>query len=184
MYSLSVFFVTDEFNQCALNDGVTTKAISEFSSISEYDAVIDVSVLQKFGFDFPKNQIPSKAKNLIKIRSSNSKKSDRIIKSASPIVYDIPDGETPNELVYFLNNLFRKTEFLDGQVDILRRSLNLKSVIALLPTGAGKSLTYQLSALLQPGIVLIIDPLKSLMQDQMTIFELLVLIPQYLLTHR
>lgn len=159
-------YVTDEFKDCGLNKDVTTNLISDFSSISEYDAVIDISILQKFGFEYPKNQIPSNGKNLVKIRSSNSKKSDRIIKSAKPIVYDIPEKETPEALIFFLNNLFRKNDFLDGQVDILRRALNLKSVIALLPTGAGKSLTYQLSALLQPGIVLIIDPLKSLMQDQ------------------
>jgi len=42
----------------------------------------------------------------------------------------------------------------------------LDSVIALLPTGAGKSLTYQLSALLQPGITLVVDPIKALMRDQ------------------
>jgi ATP-dependent DNA helicase RecQ len=41
-----------------------------------------------------------------------------------------------------------------------------KDVIGLLPTGAGKSLCYQLSALLQPGITLVVDPIKSLMHDQ------------------
>ena len=41
-----------------------------------------------------------------------------------------------------------------------------ESVIGLLPTGGGKSLAYQLAAMLQPGICLVIDPIKSLMKDQ------------------
>jgi ATP-dependent DNA helicase RecQ len=48
----------------------------------------------------------------------------------------------------------------------MHNALQCKSVIGLLPTGGGKSLTYQLSALLQPGICLVIDPIRSLMKDQ------------------
>lgn len=49
---------------------------------------------------------------------------------------------------------------------ILNRALQLKSVIGLLPTGGGKSLTYQLAAMLQPAVTLVVDPLKGLMKDQ------------------
>jgi ATP-dependent DNA helicase RecQ len=69
-------------------------------------------------------------------------------------------------LRYFLRYIFRKREFKGGQLEILRRTLAHKDTIGLLPTGAGKSLTYQLSALLQPGQALVIDPLVSLMEDQ------------------
>ena len=48
----------------------------------------------------------------------------------------------------------------------MHNALQCKSVIGLLPTGGGKSLIYQLSALLQPGICLVIDPIRSLMKDQ------------------
>lgn len=69
-------------------------------------------------------------------------------------------------LEYFLQTLFRKLEFREGQLPIIERVLRRDDVIGLLPTGAGKSITFQLPALLSPGLTLVIDPLKSLMQDQ------------------
>ncbi|MCM1311922.1 MAG: DEAD/DEAH box helicase [Bacteroides sp.] len=77
-----------------------------------------------------------------------------------------PVDESVKHLRYFLQLLFRKVDFRPGQLPILSRVLQNKSVIGLLPTGGGKSLTYQLAAFLQPGISLVIDPLVSLMKDQ------------------
>jgi superfamily II DNA helicase RecQ/SAM-dependent methyltransferase len=70
-------------------------------------------------------------------------------------------------LEYFLRLLFRKASFRVGQLEILDRALQVKPVIGLLPTGGGKSLTYQLAAMLQPGVTIVIDPLRSLMKDQL-----------------
>lgn len=78
----------------------------------------------------------------------------------------IEDKNQVGRLTYFLQLLFRKKKFRDGQLPILSRALSNKPVIGLLPTGSGKSLTYQLAAMLQPGITIVIDPLVSLMQDQ------------------
>lgn len=69
-------------------------------------------------------------------------------------------------LVYFLRYLFRKTSFWEGQVDTITRALLGKDSVVLLPTGGGKSLAYQLSSLLLPGFVLVIDPIISLIDDQ------------------
>lgn len=71
-----------------------------------------------------------------------------------------------SHLRYFLRLIFRKEDFRPGQLPILNRALRLKSVIGLLPTGGGKSLTYQLAAMLQPGVTVVVDPLKGLMKDQ------------------
>jgi len=72
-----------------------------------------------------------------------------------------------NALEFFLKLIFRKRQFWDGQVRVISRLLQGKPAIALLPTGGGKSLTYQFSGLLLPGMTLIIDPLVALMQDQL-----------------
>jgi ATP-dependent DNA helicase RecQ len=52
------------------------------------------------------------------------------------------------------------------QKDIIEELLRKKDVIALLPTGGGKSLCFQVPALLQPGICIVISPLVALMEDQ------------------
>lgn len=56
--------------------------------------------------------------------------------------------------------------FRPGQEDIIRDVLAGKDVLTLLPTGAGKSRTYQLPALIRPGLTLVISPLIALIRDQ------------------
>ncbi|MCM3617407.1 RecQ family ATP-dependent DNA helicase [Sutcliffiella horikoshii] len=58
------------------------------------------------------------------------------------------------------------SSFKSGQKEIIEDVLANKDVIALLPTGGGKSLCYQLPAYLLEGVVLIVSPLLSLMEDQ------------------
>jgi superfamily II DNA helicase RecQ/tetratricopeptide (TPR) repeat protein len=70
------------------------------------------------------------------------------------------------ELTHFLRVLYRKPSFRFNQDGIVKRAMARKSTIGLLPTGAGKSIAYQLPALLSPGLTLVIDPIKSLMLDQ------------------
>lgn len=71
-----------------------------------------------------------------------------------------------DSLRYFLNNIFRNSNFRPGQEAIINRALLGKDVIGLLPTGGGKSLTFQLCALLHPGVTIVVDPINSLMKDQ------------------
>lgn len=53
-----------------------------------------------------------------------------------------------------------------NQEAIISASMDMRDIIVVAPTGAGKSLTYQLPALLMPGVTICITPLISLMQDQ------------------
>ena len=81
------------------------------------------------------------------------------------IKYDIQNQDEP-VLTYFLQNIFGKPSFRPKQFPIIQNALNRKNVIGLLPTGSGKSITFQLSALLQPMTSIVIAPLVSLMDDQ------------------
>ncbi|MEC2058853.1 RecQ family ATP-dependent DNA helicase [Bacillus stercoris] len=65
-----------------------------------------------------------------------------------------------------LHHYFGFTSFKKGQEDIIRSILSGKDTIAMLPTGGGKSLCYQLPGYMLDGMVLIISPLLSLMEDQ------------------
>ncbi|MHA1920876.1 MAG: topoisomerase DNA-binding C4 zinc finger domain-containing protein, partial [Promethearchaeota archaeon] len=76
-------------------------------------------------------------------------------------------------LEYFLNYLFRKQHFWEGQYIGISRTLMGKDTLLLLPTGSGKSLVYQLSSLLLPGRTIIVDPIKALMEDQVDNLSLL-----------
>jgi ATP-dependent DNA helicase RecQ len=65
-----------------------------------------------------------------------------------------------------LNDTFGFDSFREGQEAVISRLLAGKSVLAIFPTGAGKSLCYQLPALLLDGVTLVISPLIALMKDQ------------------
>jgi ATP-dependent DNA helicase RecQ len=66
-----------------------------------------------------------------------------------------------------LQKYFGFNSFLKGQEDVIRKILERQSAAAIFPTGAGKSLCYQLPAMLLPGQTLVVSPLLSLMKDQL-----------------
>ncbi|MDQ3854855.1 MAG: RecQ family ATP-dependent DNA helicase [Chloroflexota bacterium] len=66
---------------------------------------------------------------------------------------------------------FGHTEFRPGQEQIIRALLDRWDVLAVLPTGAGKSLTYQLVSQLLPGVTVVVSPLLALMKDQVDSLE-------------
>jgi ATP-dependent DNA helicase RecQ len=70
------------------------------------------------------------------------------------------------ELEKTLYQHFQFSSFRNGQKEVIQSVLSGQNTIAMLPTGTGKSLCYQLPGYLLPGKVVIVSPLLSLMQDQ------------------
>ena len=70
-----------------------------------------------------------------------------------------------------LKKVFGLNEFRPHQKSIIEAVLARQDVLAILPTGGGKSLCFQIPALLLPGLTLVITPLISLMVNQVTTLQ-------------
>ena len=100
------------------------------------------------------------------------------ISTSNLIKYDLTfGGENSDEkpLLYLLWNLFLQNysdlsietlKFREGQLPIIANILSRNDTIGLLPTGSGKSVCYQMAAILQPAISFVVCPIKALMYDQ------------------
>ena len=150
-----------------------------------YDIIISHGFFAEAGYRGRVEQslFPIRPANFVSLRKAIGGVTERALQWCEALSYDLEglenalavrEGEEPREipvlqssaLVYFLRLIFRKEEFWDGQLRVVARLLQRKPAVVLLPTGGGKSLTYQLSGLLLPGMTIVIDPLISLMADQ------------------
>ncbi len=71
-----------------------------------------------------------------------------------------------DEMYKALREYFGFNSFRPGQEELIRAALNGRDVLGVMPTGSGKSVCYQLPALLKEGVALVVSPLISLMADQ------------------
>ena len=171
---------TKEFKQAKLNSlySGNIQSIENFDEDLAFDLLIDVSVLQRS--HVLSTGYKTNAKHVAKIRSVQSVSSTRRFLTDKQIKYfEVKGGEKSTvttdkareALRYFLKNIFRKEQFLPGQLGLLNKSLQQKNALGILPSGGGKSVAYQLSAVLQPGYTLIVSPLMSVMTDQLKSLE-------------
>ena len=75
-------------------------------------------------------------------------------------------NEKSHDLTKTLKHYFGFDEFRPGQREVIEHLLAGQSAAAVFPTGSGKSLCYQLPALLLPGVTIVVSPLIALMKDQ------------------
>ena len=112
------------------------------------------------------NPVPTTDKSIWILSAYSHEHISKVETNERQIPYKI-SSDTHDSLRYFLYEIFRKKDFQSKQLDIIGQALSRNSVLGLLPTGSGKTLTFQLSVLLQPGITIVIAPLISLMTDQL-----------------
>jgi ATP-dependent DNA helicase RecQ len=91
---------------------------------------------------------------------------DPFLQSTTRTTSTASPTDCADALLVLLQGVFAKENFRDGQLPALQRVIEGENCAVLLPTGAGKSLIYQLAGLVLPGRTIIIDPIVALMEDQ------------------
>ena len=83
------------------------------------------------------------------------------------MIHDQPASSvTTDTALEKMRQVFGFAEFREGQAEVISRLLDGRSVLAVFPTGGGKSLCYQLPALMLDGLTVVVSPLIALMKDQ------------------
>ncbi|NTW87779.1 MAG: RecQ family ATP-dependent DNA helicase [Desulfobulbaceae bacterium] len=145
------------------------------------DIFLDVSVLLRYGVSLSTSgAILTTSIPKVVIRSGYYLKEPHLFSFEAPVKPNASDDTVAVHLEFFLRNIFRKKAFREKQVEIILRALKGETVIALLPTGAGKSITYQLATLLQNGMAMVVDPIRSLMKDQVDNLDALCIASAYI----
>ena len=149
------------------------KNVQNFST--ENCIKIDFSVLERWTDENSLNEevIYIRTDYLDLFHNRNKNKLDRInyfrLSTSTKFNYKLlfnDESDDLENLEFFLKNIFEYDSFNNGQISIIQNILENNTTIGLLPTGGGKSLTYQLACLLQPCISFVVCPIKSLMYDQ------------------
>jgi hypothetical protein len=138
-------------------------AISEEFPEEQLDLVLDVSIKSNY---LLKKSNTIRCGNFATIRNSYRHNTNCHFSYLSIPKSVTPGNNTEGLLADFLCDFFRKRNFREGQYPIIKHILEQKNTIGLLPTSGGKSICYQLSSLLTPGVTVVIDPIVALMQDQ------------------
>lgn len=86
--------------------------------------------------------------------------------SRTPRFQELTDRQLGEQAHAMLRRFFGYSSFRPGQLDIILTLLRGRDSVVLMPTGGGKSITFQIPALMLPGLTVVVSPLLSLMRDQ------------------
>jgi ATP-dependent DNA helicase RecQ len=106
---------------------------------------------------------------LLKVRSTTALTEQR--SKMFPQFESLSAVEQDRQILETLKRIWGYDQFRPLQGDVVRATLQRRDVLAILPTGAGKSLCFQLPALLREGLSLVISPLVALMENQVAALQ-------------
>lgn len=111
----------------------------------------------------PRHQDTKEDENTHEVIFKSSRRLGVLVAESSPPALG---AQLPAKAHAALHEVFGLADFRPNQAAIISRALTGQNMLAIMPTGAGKSLTYQLPALLLPKATLVVSPLIALMKDQ------------------
>src|SRR5260370_15948226 len=123
---------------------------------------MDQRIASWMGLDVDPNQFPSSAQNALQRLLEETQLPEPIVSEEEWETIALPRIE------HVLEGIWGDRQLRSFQLEALHAVITGRDVLTLAPTGSGKSLTYQLPALLRPGCTLVISPLVALIRDQVT----------------
>ena len=147
-----------------------TVGIGHGASVTDSELPARVERLRERVLTAPAEERPGLAEELEALRglyrSNSSAFTAELVGMLRGIAADLDSAPPGEALARELKSTFGFDEFRPGQLAIVRTVLAGRDCIGVMPTGAGKSLTYQLPARLLGGVTLVVSPLIALMKDQ------------------
>lgn len=139
-----------------------------YQSVPEERSALDLEIHLELGLG-PLHQLPVSgdipaivvrdAPLLVRVREAYAGPTTRTIP-------DISESALAHPLRTVLRSVFGLKDFREGQLEAISEVVMGRDCVVLLPTGAGKSLVYQMAGLVLPGRTIVVDPLVALMEDQ------------------
>jgi len=151
-------FAPEEMNEREGESSVTSDAPVRSLSLEEYESGEDLTLP------------PPSDEDTTTVANGEQERTPRKRNIASCDAFPLVNGDNVSAVLHdTLNTKFGFSNFQDGQEEAITRTVMGESTLLVIPTGGGKSLCYQLPALLAPEgtLVLVISPLLSLMRDQL-----------------